>query len=71
MLPMLSRYSILGITDSMVGAIMIMSSWYTRSELAVRIAFFYAGSSLANAFGGLLGAGVLGNLEGAHGISGW
>ncbi|KAJ9635102.1 hypothetical protein H2199_008588 [Coniosporium tulheliwenetii] len=53
------------------GAIMIMSSWYTRSELAVRIAFFYAGSSLANAFGGLLGAGVLGNLEGAHGISGW
>jgi len=68
---MLSRYSILGITDSMVGAIMIMSSWYTRSELAVRIAFFYAGSSLANAFGGLLGAGVLGNLEGAHGISGW
>jgi len=68
---MLSRYSILGITNSILGAIMIMSSWYTRSELAVRIAWFYAGSSLANAFGGLLGAGVLGNLEGAHGISGW
>jgi hypothetical protein len=48
-----------------------MSSWYTRAELAHRIAWFYAGSSLANAFGGLLGAGVLGNLSGAHGISGW
>jgi hypothetical protein len=32
---------------------------------------FYAGSSIANMFGGLLAAGVLGNLEGAHGIAGW
>ncbi|KAI9793284.1 MAG: hypothetical protein M1833_000783 [Piccolia ochrophora] len=52
-------------------AIMMLSSWYRRDELAHRIAWFYSGSSLANAFGGLLGAGVLGNLEGAHGISGW
>jgi len=70
------------------GAIMLMSSWYTRNELAHRIAWyylsyerakilvdrefrFYSGSSVANMFGGLLGAGVLGNLDGAHGISGW
>ncbi|OCL01459.1 MFS general substrate transporter [Glonium stellatum] len=53
------------------GAIMIMSSWYTRTELTHRIAWFYAGSSLANAFGGLIGAGVLRNLDGAHGIAGW
>ncbi|KAL7275358.1 hypothetical protein RUND412_001694 [Rhizina undulata] len=53
------------------GAIMLMSSWYTRPELTHRFAFFYAGSALANMFGGLLAAGVLGNLEGAHGISGW
>ncbi|EAU37778.1 conserved hypothetical protein [Aspergillus terreus NIH2624] len=53
------------------GAIMLMSSWYTRQELSHRIAWFYAGSSLANAFGGLIGAGVLGNLDGAHGIAGW
>ncbi|KAL3421227.1 allantoate permease [Phlyctema vagabunda] len=53
------------------GAIMLMSSWYTRSELTYRIAWFYSGSSLANMFGGLLGAGVLGNLDGVHGISGW
>ncbi|KAJ5459536.1 uncharacterized protein N7458_001088 [Penicillium daleae] len=53
------------------GAIMLMSSWYTRQELSHRIAWFYSGSSLANAFGGLIGAGVLGNLNGAHGIAGW
>jgi MFS family permease len=53
------------------GAIFLMSSWYTRQELAYRIAWFYSGSSLASAFGGLLGAGVLGNMDGAHGISGW
>ncbi|KAJ2980790.1 hypothetical protein NUW58_g6853 [Xylaria curta] len=51
--------------------IFLMSSWYTRGEMAYRIAWFYAGSSLANAFGGLIGAGVLSNLSGAHGISGW
>ncbi|KAI1812730.1 allantoate permease [Poronia punctata] len=53
------------------GAIFLMSSWYTRSEMAFRIAWFYSGSSLANAFGGLIGAGVLSNLSGAHGIAGW
>ncbi|KAI1506692.1 MFS transporter [Biscogniauxia marginata] len=53
------------------GAVFLMSSWYTRAELAHRIAWFYSGSSLANAFGGLIGAGVLGNLSDAHGIAGW
>ncbi|KAK2742356.1 hypothetical protein FQN55_007890 [Onygenales sp. PD_40] len=36
-----------------------------------RIAWFYSGNALANMFGGLLGAGILGNLEGARGIAGW
>ncbi|KAI1442176.1 putative MFS transporter [Annulohypoxylon stygium] len=53
------------------GAMLLMSSWYTRPELALRIAWFYCGHSFANAFGGLLGAGVLANLSGAHGIAGW
>lgn len=53
------------------GAVFLLSCWYTRSELTHRIAWFYSGSSLANAFGGLLGAGVLGNLGGAQGIAGW
>ncbi|KAJ8104352.1 major facilitator superfamily domain-containing protein [Lipomyces tetrasporus] len=53
------------------GAIMMMSSWYTRGELAYRIAWFYSGNAMANMFGGLIGAGVLGNLNGVHGIAGW
>ncbi|KAK9235607.1 major facilitator superfamily domain-containing protein [Lipomyces kononenkoae] len=64
---------ILGVVEApfFPGAIMLMSSWYTRRELAYRIAWFYSGNALANMFGGLIGAGVLGNLSGTRGISGW
>ena len=64
---------VLGVVEApfFCGAITLMSSWYTRQELAHRIAWFYSGNSLANAFGGLISAGVLGNLNGAHGIAGW
>jgi MFS family permease len=58
-------------TDEVAGAIFLMSSWYKRNELAHRIAWFYAGNSLANMFGGLLAAGVLDNLDGNLGFSGW
>ncbi|GIZ42057.1 hypothetical protein CKM354_000533700 [Cercospora kikuchii] len=53
------------------GAIFLMSCWYNRAELTARVAWFYSGVSLANMFGGLIGAGVLGNMEGALGIAGW
>lgn len=53
------------------GAIFLMSSWYTRAELTRRISWFYSGSALANMFGGLLGAAILGNLDGNMGLAGW
>lgn len=53
------------------GCIFLMSSWYTSKELAHRIAALYSGVALANAFGGLIAAGVLPNLNGVHGIAGW
>lgn len=53
------------------GAIFLMSSWYTRGELTRRVGWFYSGSALANMFGGILGAGVLGGLHNAQGLSGW
>jgi MFS family permease len=53
------------------GAIFLMSSWYTRAELTRRISWFYSGNALANMFGGLLGAGILGSMEGAKGLAGW
>lgn len=53
------------------GAVFLMSSWYTRAELTRRIAWLYAGNALANMFGGLLGAAILGNHDGDLGIAGW
>ncbi|KAK4186510.1 putative MFS transporter [Podospora australis] len=53
------------------GAVFLMSSWYTRAELTRRMSYFYSGNALANMFGGLIGAAVLGNMEGAQGIAGW
>lgn len=53
------------------GAIFLMSSWYTRAEMTRRISYFYSGNALANMFGGLIGAAVLGELHEAQGIAGW
>lgn len=53
------------------GVVMLLSSFYVRNELAQRYAIFYGGLSLGQMFGGLIGAGVLGNLDGAQGIAGW
>ncbi|CAG8974116.1 hypothetical protein HYALB_00002752 [Hymenoscyphus albidus] len=71
--PLLACRILLGVVEApfFPGAIMLMSSWYKRQELTHRIAWFYSGSSLANMFGGLLGAGILGNLDGVDGIAGW
>ncbi|KAJ5288891.1 hypothetical protein N7478_001921 [Penicillium angulare] len=43
----------------------------TRIRPSLFLGIAMAICSLANAFGGLIGAGVLGNLDGAHGIDGW
>lgn len=45
----------------------------TSASFLVRklIEVVYSGNALANMFGGLLAAGILGNLDGAHGITGW
>ncbi|KAF4120344.1 MFS family permease [Geosmithia morbida] len=53
------------------GAIFLMSSWYNRAELTRRIAWLYSGNALANMFGGLLGAAILGNLDGDMGLASW
>ncbi|KAH7178969.1 major facilitator superfamily domain-containing protein [Fusarium flagelliforme] len=53
------------------GAIYVMSSWYTRREIAVRIAIMSTGVSLANGLSGLIAAAVFSTLEGARGVAGW
>lgn len=53
------------------GAIFLLSRWYTKKELAFRSAILFAGLLLSNAFGSLLAAGILTNLEGKRGIRAW
>ena len=53
------------------GAVFLMSSWYTRAELTRRVSWLYSGNALAQMFGGLISAAILGNLNGNMGIAGW
>jgi len=62
----------LGITEAPFypGATYMLSIFYTRKEVATRIALLYCAQILATGFSGLIAAGVF-QLDGARGISGW
>ncbi|ODN84940.1 hypothetical protein, variant [Cryptococcus amylolentus CBS 6039] len=64
---------LLGFTESpyFPGALFLLSTWYTKQELAFRTAFLYCGSLLAGAFSGLIAAGVENGLDGAKGMESW
>ncbi|KAJ5747718.1 uncharacterized protein N7511_009414 [Penicillium nucicola] len=49
----------------------VLGSWYTKTELAKRVALFHMTAPLGSAFGGYLQAAVYKNLNGAHGLAGW
>ena len=49
----------------------VMSCWYTRHEIALRVAVLFTGLTLAQAFSGLISAAVFATLEQKHGIAGW
>lgn len=53
------------------GALFLLTKWYTKREMAVRMALLYAGSILSNAFAGLISAGILSGMNGVHGLAGW
>jgi len=53
------------------GAFFLLSSWYRREELGVRLAILSSGNLISNAFGGLLAAGILSSMEGILGYAGW
>ncbi|KIK57790.1 hypothetical protein GYMLUDRAFT_262951 [Collybiopsis luxurians FD-317 M1] len=52
------------------GIVLYLSSFYTRSELAVRVAIFFSSASLSGAFSGLLAAAII-NMDGLSGRPGW
>lgn len=64
--------TVLGFTEAAFfpGALYLLSTFYTRKQLALRTGILYSGSQLGNAFGGLFALAIL-ELDGAHGLEGW
>jgi MFS family permease len=54
-----------------LGALYILSIFYTRKEIATRISILYTGNILATAFAGLIAAGIFHGLDKVAGIAGW
>lgn len=69
---LISRLS-LGITEAPYypGALYLLSTFYTRKEVATRISILYTGNILATAFAGLIAAGIFHGLDKVAGIKGW
>lgn len=53
------------------GILLLLSSWYKRTEQSKRFGVYISAAILSGAFGGLIAAGIVENLEGVHGIRGW
>ncbi|KAL1872319.1 hypothetical protein VTK73DRAFT_1550 [Phialemonium thermophilum] len=53
------------------GSLYLLSRWYTRKEMQLRVTLLNAGNLAAQAFGGLIAAGILGNMQGARGLAAW
>lgn len=49
----------------------MLAAWYTRKELARRIAILYSGLVLATSFSGLIAAGIFAGLSQVRGLHGW
>lgn len=69
---LLARF-FLGVTEAPYypGAVYLLSIFYTRKEVATRIAILYTGNILATAFAGLIAAGVFHGLDDVRGLHGW
>ncbi|KAI0464144.1 hypothetical protein LJB42_001747 [Komagataella kurtzmanii] len=53
------------------GGLYYLSTWYKRSELGLRHTFYFYGNFTASAVSGLIAAGILKDLSGVGGLSGW
>lgn len=64
--------SLLGLAEAgyIPGSIYTLSTWYTRRELAKRVAILFFGMFGGNAISPLLGAGIL-RLDRKRGLTGW
>lgn len=64
---------VLGIAEAPFypGALYMLSIFYTRKEIAARLAILYSGNILATSFSGLIAAAVFATIDGARGLHGW
>ncbi|OJD17436.1 hypothetical protein AJ78_02461 [Emergomyces pasteurianus Ep9510] len=64
---------LLGVTEAPFypGATYLLAIFYTRKEVASRIAVLYCAQIIATGFAGLIAAGVFKGLDDARGLSGW
>lgn len=53
------------------GCLFLLSCWYTRQELPLRVSLLYSGSLLSGAFGGLIAAGIVDGMAGVAGLAAW
>lgn len=69
---LLATRFLLGMTESgfIPGGLWTLSTWYTRSETAKRIMFFYFGNQVGQASSKLLAYGIL-HMRGVGGKAGW
>ncbi|KAH8601861.1 major facilitator superfamily domain-containing protein [Bisporella sp. PMI_857] len=68
---LLTRF-FLGVTEAPFypGALYLLSIFYTRKEVATRIAVLYTGNILSTAFAGLIAVGIF-KMDGVAGLEGW
>lgn len=64
---------LVGLFESSFSPVMtyLIGSWYTKTEMAKRMALFMMTAPFGTAFSGYLQAAVYNNLDGVHGIEGW
>ncbi|KAG1723763.1 MFS general substrate transporter [Suillus lakei] len=53
------------------GAVFLISKWYKRTEIGLRLAILYCGNLISNAFGALIAAGILANMNNDLGQAAW
>ncbi|EKJ72786.1 hypothetical protein NXS19_012892 [Fusarium pseudograminearum] len=53
------------------GAIYLLGCWYTRKEIAFRMAILYSAQTIAFCSAGLIAAATYATLEQKHGLAGW
>lgn len=69
---LLATRFLLGLMETAMfpGCFYLLSTWYRRDEAQKRYSFFFASTSLAGAFGGLIAYGM-NSLNGKHGLEHW